>query len=314
MRWNHEQVIFEPGGEDHAAPGSSYTVGQKIVRDIYAYQAPVFIGYAFVGMGGRSKISSSVGTTATPRAALDILEPPMVRWLYVRRDAAQKFNIDFGQEVLRLYDEWDTFGARVASGKANDVEKKVYDMSVKTSAGLVHHSQTPVSFRLLSSAADLTQGYVDQILRIAADQLNQQPSPELLEEIEPRLSCAVRWATQYLPDDERTFIRPDFASDLYAALDEQTRRGLKMLTDHLQENWTLDGLTKLVYGIPKTLLGMPADAQPTDELKQAQRAFFISIYSLICNHETGPRLPTLFLSIGLEKSRMLLGADGPARS
>lgn len=308
MRWNHEQVIFEPGGEDHAAPGSSYTVGQKIVKDIYGFQAPVFIGYAFVGMGGRSKMSSSAGSTATPRSALDILEPPMVRWLYVRRDAAQKFNIDFGQEVLRLYDEWDTFGAKVNAGKASDVEKKVYDMSVKSSLGLVNHSHTPVSFRLLSSAADLTQGYTDQILRIAADQLQQTPNEDLLQAIEPRLSCAVRWATQYLPDDERTFIRPEFAADVYASFSEETHKGLKMLADQLADHWTLDGLTKLVYGIPKTLLGMPADAQPTNELKQSQRAFFVSIYSLICNSETGPRLPTLFLSIGLEKARQLLGS------
>jgi lysyl-tRNA synthetase, class I len=306
MRWNHEQVVFEPAGEDHAAPGSSYTVGQKIVRDIYGYIAPVFIGYAFVGMGGRSKISSSAGTTATPRAALDILEPPMIRWLYVRRDSAQKFNIDFGQEVLRLYDEWDTFGSKVAAGKANEIEKKIYDMSVKTSLGPVHQSITPVSFRLLSSAADLTQGYVDQIVRIACDQLKQEDTPELREKMEPRISCAVRWATQYLPDDERTFIRPEFASDVYAGLEERTVRGIQMLLQQLDENWTLDGLTKLVYGIPKTLLDMPMDAQPTEELKQAQRAFFVSIYTLICNSETGPRLPTLFLSIGKDKVRQLL--------
>ena len=307
MRWNKEQVIFEPGGEDHAAPGSSYTVGQKIVRDIYSYQAPVFIGYAFVGMGGRSKISSSAGTHATPRAALDILEPPMVRWLYVRRDSAQKFNIDFGQEVLRLYDEWDTFGAKVAAGKANEVEKKIYDMSVRTSLGAVHQSQTPVSFRLLSSAADLTQGYVDQIMRIACDQLKQEDTLELRQKMEPRLSCAVRWATQYLPDDERTFIRPEFAADVYAGLDDQTANGIQLLLEHLEDNWTLDGLTKLVYGIPKTLLGMPLDAQPTEALKQAQRAFFVSIYTLICNNETGPRLPTLFLSIGADRVRQLIG-------
>jgi lysyl-tRNA synthetase class 1 len=116
----------------------------------------------------------------------------------------------------------------------------------------------------------------------------------------------VRWATQYLPDDERTFIRPEFAGDVYAGLNEQTAQGIRLLLEQLEDNWTLDGLTKLVYGIPKNLLGMPQDAQPTDELKQAQRAFFVSIYSLICNNETGPRLPTLFLSIGADKVRQLL--------
>ena len=107
MRWSFEKVDFEPGGEDHSSPGSSYTVGQRIVTAIYDGQAPYFVGYAFVGMGGRSKISSSVGTSATVSSALDIIEPAVLRWLYARRANNQAFDIDYGQGLLRLYEEWD---------------------------------------------------------------------------------------------------------------------------------------------------------------------------------------------------------------
>ncbi len=307
MRWHYEQVDFEPAGEDHAAPGSSYTVGQKIVQDIYHFLPPVFIMYAFVGMAGRSKMSSSTGTSATPRAALDILEPPIIRWLYLRRNPGQKFNIDFGQEVIRLYEDWDSFAAR--SGKHAPADPKVFDLCVQTSAGAVRRAARPVSFRLLSSAADITQGNREQILRIAADSLKlPSDQPGLAEEIEPRLSCATRWATQYLPEDERTFIRPAFDAQLYQALDEKVKEGLRLLVERLDKNWSLEGLTALVYSVPKLQLGLPLDAKPTDELKQAQRQFFIAIYRLICNSDTGPRLPTLFLSIGKEKTKQLLGA------
>lgn len=34
----------------------------------------------------------------------EILEPAIVRWLYIRRNPNQAFTIDFGKEVLRLYD------------------------------------------------------------------------------------------------------------------------------------------------------------------------------------------------------------------
>ena len=44
-----------------------------------------------------------------PEDALRILEPPILRWLYVRRSYKQAFDIDFGPEVVRLYDEWDAF-------------------------------------------------------------------------------------------------------------------------------------------------------------------------------------------------------------
>ena len=46
--------------------------------------------------------------------------------------------------------------------------------------------------------------------------------------------------------------------------------------------------------------------RPDDELKRAQRAFFIAIYQLICGSDTGPRIPTLLLSLGEERVKMLL--------
>jgi lysyl-tRNA synthetase class 1 len=307
MRWHYEGVDFEPAGEDHAAPGSSYTVGQKIVKAIYNDTAPYFIPYGFVGMAGRSKMSSSAGSVPTPRAALDVLEPPMIRWLYVRKAPTQKFNVDFGQEVLRLYDEWDNYEKKVQAGSATPGDQKEYATCVRTSLGAVHKSSLPVSFRLLSSAADITQGNLVQIVRIAAEQVGTTGDLTAFQaQIEPRLSCAVNWATRYVPDDERTHIRPAFSPEAYAALDETGRKGIDVLVSRLEEQWTLAGLTQLIYSVPKLLLGLPEDAEPTNEVKLAQRQFFKAVYSLVCSSETGPRIPTLFLSLGKEKVKGLL--------
>ncbi|HEY1016285.1 MAG TPA: lysine--tRNA ligase [Herpetosiphonaceae bacterium] len=307
MRWHHERVDFEPAGEDHSAPGSSFTVGKQIVSAIYGSKAPHFIGYTFVGMGGRSKISSSAGTSAVPRAALDILEPGILRWLYLRRQPNQKFDIDFGNEVLRLYDEWDRLAQNVAAGKASETERYTYEHCMRTSTDAIAQTELRESFRLLSSVADITQGNTEQILRIvAAHGGHDEPLDQLKAKLEPRLSCAWRWISEYLPEDERTTIRGEFAAEAFAALPEQHQQGLRMLVEQLDESWTPDGLTGLIYGIPKDLLGYPRDVKPNEELKQFQRAFFISLYNLLCASETGPRLPTLFLSLGQERVRSLL--------
>lgn len=307
MRWKFEEVDFEPGGEDHASPGSSYTVGQKIVRQIFGGRPPLFVGYAFVGMAGRSKLSSSAGTSATPASALDILEPCILRWLYIRRNVSQRFDIDFGQEVLRLYDEWDAFAARMREGKVSETERMVYERCLASSSGPVACSNLRVPFRLLSSAADITQGNVEQILRIVSSHMeNMPPENVLLEQLEPRLSCAIRWALNYLPEDERTHVRDKFNGAAYEALGEDVRSGIRMLVEKLDEYWSLAGLTKLVYGVPKLLRGLPLDSPPDEELKRAQRSFFVALYSLLCNSDTGPRLPTLFLSIGKERVSALL--------
>lgn len=315
MRWRYEGVDFEPGGEDHSAPGSSYTVGKRVVKDVYGGHAPFFIGYAFVGMTGRSKISSSAGTSVTPAAALDILEPCILRWLYIRRNVNQKFDIDFGQEVLRLYDEWDAFSARVASGKANEAEALVYERAVRTSAGEVGRSALPVPFRILASAADITQGNFEQILRIVSQHLEDPPAPATLrEQIEPRLTCAINWATKYLPEDERTQVRERHDDAVFDALSDEHKRAIRMLVERMDEDWSLQGLTKLLYGVPKLLLGLPMDAPPNDEIKQFQRSFFVSLYMLLCGSDTGPRLPTLFLSLGRERVSKLLLPEGEQAS
>ncbi len=315
MRWSVESVDFEPGGEDHSSPGSSYEVGCHIVEEVFGGRAPYYVGYAFVGMGGRSKISSSAGTTATPSAALDVLEPCMIRWLYVRRNANQKFDVAFGKELVRLYDEWDKLLEQAREGRASERNRYVVENCLRTSAGPVECSALPVPFRVLSSAADLTQGNVEQILRIAGAHLESPPAPEKLQaEIEPRLSCAIRWVGNYLPEDERTRIRDRFDPSVGELLSEEHREGLRLLLEHLDDSWSLAGLTTLIYGVPKLLAGLPLDAPPNDALKRSQRSFFAALYLLLCYEETGPRLPTLFLSLGKERIRALLGPAAESRT
>src|SRR5581483_6089909 len=139
MRWSFYHVDFEPAGEDHSAPGSSFTVGLRFLREIYQSPPIQYATYAVVGMDGRTKFSSSAGTTATLASALDIIEPAILRWLYIRRANNQWFNIDFGQGLLRLYDEWDTLLRQINSGKANELNRKMYERAIRTSHGEVAH-------------------------------------------------------------------------------------------------------------------------------------------------------------------------------
>jgi lysyl-tRNA synthetase class 1 len=87
------------------------------------------------------------------------------------------------------------------------------------------------------------------------------------------------------------------------------QRGVELLAEGLASDWSIEGLTTLVYAVPKTVHGLPADAEPSAELKAAQRAFFKAVYRLLVDAETGPRLPTLLLSIGQDRARRLLVGD-----
>ena len=312
MRWAHEGVCFEPAGEDHHAPTGSFTVGRTLVRDVFGGQAPSSAVYSFVTLAGAGgKLSGSTGSAAVPSAALRVLEPAIVRWLYIRRLPSQSFQIDLSARgVQKLYDEWDRFAAAAQAPGADAADAAMYHLAVRSSSGAVASSARRVPFRLLSSAADLTQGSRAQIGRIVAQHLDDDAPAvdELLEQLEPRLRCAIAYV-ELLPDDARTTLRERFDAPTWEGLDDATRGGVATLARELSQAWSLDGLTTLVYAIPKLMLGLPRDAPPSPELKIAQRAFFKALYELMAASDTGPRLPTLMLSIGPERTRELLGGD-----
>ncbi|WP_181787029.1 lysine--tRNA ligase, partial [Streptomyces phytophilus] len=112
MRWAYEGVVFEPSGVDHHSPGSSWNVGGKLVG-IFGWQRPIGPMYAFVGISGMAKMSSSKGGVPTPAEALEIMEPMLLRWLYARRRPNQSFKVAFDQEIQRTYDEWDALVRKV---------------------------------------------------------------------------------------------------------------------------------------------------------------------------------------------------------
>lgn len=309
MRWAYEGVVFEPSGVDHSSPGSSFQVGGQIVGSIFGGKQPIGPMYAFVGISGMAKMSSSKGGVPTPSDALKIMEPQILRWLYARRRPNQSFKIAFDQEIQRLYDEWDKLDAKVADGSALPADVAAHSRAVRTAGGELPRTARALPYRTLASVADITAGAEDQTLRILSE-LDPADPLVSLDEVRPRLDKAEAWINTQVPADQRTVVRDEPDSELIKSLDEQGRQSLRLLVDGLADNWSLDGLSHLVYGVPKVQAGFSADATPKElpaEIKVAQRTFFALLYVLLVGRDTGPRLPTLLLAVGQERVRALLG-------
>ncbi|MET7911890.1 lysine--tRNA ligase [Streptomyces avermitilis] len=309
MRWAYEGVVFEPSGVDHSSPGSSFQVGGQIVG-IFGGKQPIGPMYAFVGISGMAKMSSSKGGVPTPADALQIMEPQLLRWLYARRRPNQSFKIAFDQEIQRLYDEWDKLAAKVADGAVLPADAAAYARAVGTAAGDLPRTPRPMPYRTLASVADITAGAEDQTLRILSELDPENPLTSL-DEVRPRLDKAETWINTQVPAEERTVVRDEPDTDLLKSLDDQGRESLRLVLEGLDSNWSLDGLTHLVYGVPKVQAGFSADATPKElppEIKVAQRTFFALLYHLLVGRDTGPRLPTLLLAVGQDRVRKLLGA------
>lgn len=318
MRWAYEGVTFEAGGADHSSPGSSFTVGCELVRRVFGGEPPVYLAYSFVGTRNAAKMSGSAGGVPVPIDALGILEAPLLRWLYARRKPNQSITVAFDHEVSRLYGEWDAIGRRLEDGEATVHEKAARARSVSVATDVLPRTPRALPFGTLASVLDITACDEEQTVRILRDLTEDAPLSSL-EELRPRLDRAATWITTYVPEEARTHVRskPDLAR--LEALSQSERESITMLLDRLDQHWTLPKLTRLLYGIPKLQRGLPVDAPPTDELKAAQRATFVLLYTLLVGKDTGPRLPTLLLSLGAERIRTLLShptqvSDGPGRN
>ncbi|MFB9394282.1 lysine--tRNA ligase [Streptomyces coeruleoprunus] len=307
MRWAYEGVIFEPSGVDHSSPGSSFVVGGQIVREVFDGVQPIGPMYAFVGISGMAKMSSSKGGVPTPADALKIMEAPLLRWLYARRKPNQSFKIAFDQEIQRLYDEWDKLEAKVADGTVLPADAAAHSRAVRTAAGELPRTPRPLPYRTLASVVDITAGHDEQTLRILSELDPANPLGSL-DEVRPRLDRAENWITTQVPADARTIVRDEPDTELLGSLDDEGRESLRLLLEGLDTHWSLDGLTTLVYGVPKVMAGLDPEAKPTPELKVAQRTFFALLYRLLVSRDTGPRLPTLLLAVGADRVRKLLGA------
>jgi lysyl-tRNA synthetase class 1 len=184
-----------------------------------------------------------------------------------------------------------------------------YTRAASTAAGELPGTPRPLPYRTLASVADITGGHQDQALRILSD-LDPANPLSSLDEARPRYDRAEAWINTQVPADQRTIVREEPDAELLGSLDDTSRESLRLLLDGLDDHWSLDGLTHLVYGVPKVQAGFSADATPKElpaEIKTAQRTFFVLLYRLLVSKDTGPRLPTLLLAVGADRVRRLVG-------
>ena len=161
MRWAFEGVDFEPAGVDHASPGSSYTVGKELVEtDLrLAARRPSSATRSSASPACR-RCRRRKGGVPTAADALKILEAPILRWLYVRRQPKQAFNVDFGAGgacgCTTSGTRWPQGSRpREARRRSAGLRAGVRDRGCRARC---RRRPVVVPFRMLSSVADVTAG------------------------------------------------------------------------------------------------------------------------------------------------------------
>ncbi|MFA5040224.1 MAG: lysine--tRNA ligase [Bdellovibrionales bacterium] len=284
MRWGEEGVNFEPGGKDHATPGGSYDVSATVARELFGRKPPVFQGYQFVGIQGvkGGKMSGSKGGAVSPATLLEIYEPTLLKWLYMRRSPTQSFNLAFDTEVYRQYDEFDREVAAFQRGEASPASQKILLFS-----GVTKDRPAPLAFKQAVALGQITQWQAEKMRELA----DKSGIPCSESSIAVRLSKAKAWLNTYNPE-ETISLRAEVNKDYAAALDDKRRSQIAKLREILK------GDISSIAALDETLYGIPKDPSLADkELKAAQRGFFKDVYNLLIGRDAGPRLSTFIWAI-----------------
>ncbi|MBQ9085976.1 MAG: lysine--tRNA ligase [Clostridia bacterium] len=300
MRWRYEQVDFEPGGKDHAAPTGSYNNSKIISKEIFGYDAPLFQGYEFIGIKGMTgKMSSSSGLNLTPDTLLKLYQPEVLLWLYAKTDPTKAFDICFDDGILRQYFEFDKMLTECRAGNANELTQDImYNCHVDG------REIETVPMALLVQLGSVVNFNVPMLETV----FEKIGTPYKEEQFADRLDRAKFWLEQCAPDQVNR-LRVTRNWEVYNTLSAEEQQAISMLHDYIAAgSYTLDELNAELYAIPKKVYGTDKSDK---ELKSIQGTFFKNVYKLLIDKERGPRLYLFLYAIESERYVGLLDFSYP---
>lgn len=300
MRWAYEGVDFEPGGKDHAAPTGSYQTSRVISREIFGYEAPLFVGYEFIGIKGTTgKMSSSSGLNLTPESLLKIYDPEIILWLYAKTEPAKAFDFCFDDGILRQYFEFDRQYKDYLDGKSDEFMQVVFEDCL-----IEGRRPETVPMSLLVQFGSIVDFNVPMLEKV----FEKVGTPYKAEDFKERLPKAKYWLENCSPESVYR-LRATRNFEVYDSLSEPEKAEITRLYEVLNEGgYDLDGLQTLLYAIPKEQLPESAGDK---ELKNAQGAFFKNVYRLLIDKERGPRLYLFLYAIDKDSYMKLLDFSHP---
>ncbi|MDR1143731.1 MAG: lysine--tRNA ligase [Spirochaetaceae bacterium] len=317
MRWEYEQVDFEPAGKDHHSQGGSFDTARHVSKDVYGREAPVTFRYDFIGIKGTpGKMSSSQGKVIDLPDVLRVYTPEVARYLFAGTRPNTEFTISFDLDVIKIYEDYDKT-ERIAWGdeQAKDEavflrEKRIYELS-QVSTGVGGKTVMPpvkpyqIPFRHLCSLIQIADCDIDRAVEnIRKNPRGENAGPEdaQLPGLLARCRCAKYWIEECAPEEFRFRLRrPGSAAGAAAAekspLSEKELAGLRLLRDKVVAN---------IADFADDKSCAEAIYACAGEAGLEGRELFRAAYQALIGKDQGPRLASFLRSIDRERLLAIL--------
>lgn len=286
MRWNFEQVDFEPAGKDHHSQGGSFDTSKHVVEEVYGRKPPVTFRYDFIGIkGSPGKMSSSKGKVVDLPDLLRVYQPEVVRYLFAGTRPNTEFVISFDLDVIKIYEDYDKteriyWGREKAKDEETEArERRIYELSQVGDVPAEEPHQVP--FRHLCSLLLIHQGNVE---RVIASLPSLSQAQEAL--IRQRAERAWYWVNECAPEDFRFRVRqPGEKAELTDLELEAVRRLRDDVVSRLETFADEKAVAQAIYDA--------AAAAGTDG-----KTLFRAAYQALVGKDQGPRLAGFLGTLG----------------
>ncbi|MFT4303999.1 MAG: lysine--tRNA ligase [Candidatus Woesearchaeota archaeon] len=295
MRWSVEKVHFEPGGKDHSSPGSSYTTGKEIVKQVWDRNAPTYIMYDFISIKGRGgKISSSSGEVVTLKDCLEIYQPEIIRFLFAGTRPNTEFAISFDLDVNKIYEDYDKseriyYGLETVNDKEKEKNKWIYELSQVDEDNILKESPNQISFKEITQVLCVK----DMDEQNTFEYFDSKVKEAYKQRLMTRIACAKNWLEKYADDNFKFKINKEKNQDFFSTLNEKQIRALDKLKEIINQEDEPKIMEEKIFNIPK-------------ELGMDMKDFFRICYQAIISRDKGPKLAGFIMEIGKERLNKIL--------
>ncbi len=292
MRWMVEHVTFECGGIDHSAANGSQAVASRVAKEIFNYEAPIYIPYNFIGIkGGGAKMSSSTGNVLTITDLLKVYDKNIIWWFYARFDNTHAFDIALDNDVIRYYSEFDRWVKMYFNGNIDDKNRSILDLT-----GVQEDYLKNPNFSYLATFLPIVN-YESSMLK---ELLVKENIDVETKEFYNRLELARYWVSEYGADYQVNLLN-NRNDEFYETLNDNEKEWLRKTVEILDKEYeTTNDLQTVLYDVVKR------ERLVDKELKQAQKRYFQILYKMLLGVEQGPKLGLFLMAIDKEAIKRLL--------
>lgn len=289
MRWQAENVIFESGGMDHSTANGSHDVAERISREIFGFEPPIYEPYNFIGIkGGGGKMSSSTGNVLTLTDLLKVYDKHLILWFYAKYKPMQNFSLAFDNDVIRYYSEFDRYVKMLAEDRIDEGNKQILEFT-KVDESYLNYP----NFSYLATFLPIVN-FNQEMLANLMEKENTDTTTSYYAE---RLERAKYWVENYGKEYQVNLLQ-EKNQEFYATLTDEEKSWIKKTIELLNNEYqTSDDLMTDLYSVVKYL-----DLEP-QELKKTQKKYFEILYNLLLGSKQGPKLGIFLLAV--EKSKLL---------